>query len=337
MKFEIKHNLIVIIILVSFIALSIFWILFSFGIFTLNEISSQNAYIKAKSVDITSKINSKIIKINVKDFDKVKKGDILFELDDRIYKQNLLKAQANLSIQQNQLKIFNQQSKEFNIMIKQQEELIEGTKAIFFNAKKEYQRSKILMEKNAISKQSFDNTYANYLNNLHKLEEAKLSLEKTRQDYQLHLNNKDNINSQIELAKAEIELVKINLDDCKIKAPFDGVLGEILVSVGDYANKALVKEIDNNSYIILNLKETQLNYIKIGKEIQFKLDAYKDKFNGVISDISPATGSEFASVKIDNSIGNFIKITQKIPVKIEIIEKDNRIKPGMSVKVFIKK
>lgn len=337
MKFEIKHNLIVIIILVSFIALSIFWILFSFGIFTLNEISSQNAYIKAKSVDITSKINSKIIKINVKDFDKVKKGDILFELDDRIYKQNLLKAQANLSIQQNQLKIFNQQSKEFNIMIKQQEELIEGTKAIFFNAKKEYQRSKILMEKNAISKQSFDNTYANYLNNLHKLEEAKLSLEKTRQDYQLHLNNKDNINSQIELAKAEIELAKINLDDCKIKAPFDGVLGEILVSVGDYANKALVKEIDNNSYIILNLKETQLNYIKIGKEIQFKLDAYKDKFNGVISDISPATGSEFASVKIDNSIGNFIKITQKIPVKIEIIEKDNRIKPGMSVKVFIKK
>ena len=291
----------------------------------------------AKSVDITSKINSKITKINVKDFDIVKKGDILFELDDRIYKQNLLKAQANLSIQQNQLTIFNQQSKEFNITIKQQEELIKGAEAVFLNAKKEYQRSKILMEKNAISKQSFDNTYTNYLNNLHKLEEAKLSLEKTKQDYKLHLNKEDNINSQINLAKAEINLAKINLDDCKIKAPFDGVLGEILVSVGDYANKALVKEIDNNSYIILNLKETQLNYIKIGKEIQFKLDAYKDKFNGIISDISPATGSEFASVKIDNSIGNFVKITQKIPIKIEIKEKDNRIKPGMSVKVFIKK
>ena len=142
-------------------------------------------------------------------------------------------------------------------------------------------------------------------------------------------------------AKASLELAEIDLQNTRIIAPTDGQLGQIAVRLGAYvtAGTHLTPLVPPQHWVIANLKETQLATVRIGQPATFTVDALNsEKFSGTVQSISPATGVEFSAISPDNATGNFVKIAQRIPVRIAVDEGQKnlqRLRPGMSVQVTI--
>ena len=144
---------------------------------------------------------------------------------------------------------------------------------------------------------------------------------------------------QNRLAQAALELAQIDLANTRIVAPDAGQLGQLSVRKGAYvtAGTRLTSVVPDHKWIIANMKETQLADIRPGLPATFRVDALNGKrYNGHVEFISPAAGSEFSAISPDNATGNFVKIAQRIPVRIAIEADDMReLRPGMSVEVSI--
>ncbi|MDQ9204366.1 HlyD family secretion protein, partial [Cronobacter sakazakii] len=173
------------------------------------------------------------------------------------------------------------------------------------------------------------------------VEQASRQLEVSRQNLQSVIVNRASLEADVENARAALELAQIDLQNTRIIAPRDGQLGQIAVRQGGYvtAGTRLTSLVPPQNWVIANLKETQLADVKTGQSVTFTVDALNDeKFEGRVQSISPATGVEFSAITPDNATGNFVKIAQRIPVRIEVLgdaEKRARLRPGMSVQVTI--
>lgn len=173
------------------------------------------------------------------------------------------------------------------------------------------------------------------------IEQAKATLEMSRQDLQSTIVNRDSLLADVASAKAALELAQIDLQNTRIIAPTDGQLGQISVRLGAYvtAGTHLTSLVPPQHWLIANLKETQLAQVRVGQRVTFTVDALNsEKFTGTVQSISPATGVEFSAISPDNATGNFVKIAQRIPVRIAVDEgqkNGQRLRPGMSVQVTI--
>ena len=189
------------------------------------------------------------------------------------------------------------------------------------NAQKEFQRYTELLEQKAVTKQQYDNIKTNYEAAQARYEQVlrqknTTSLVKDEQTLRL-----DQTNAQIQLAEAALELARLNLSYTVITAPCDGVAGRKMIEEGQLIQPGqsvldLVNE--EEIWIIANYKETQTSNIKEGSVVEIVVDAVPDKvYKGVVKAISGATGASFSLFPQDNSAGNFVKIAQRIPIRIE--------------------
>ncbi len=173
------------------------------------------------------------------------------------------------------------------------------------------------------------------------IDQAKATLEMSRQDLQTVIVNRGSLEADVENAKAALELAQIDLQNTRIVAPRDGQLGQIAVRLGAYvaAGTHLTTLVPPQHWVIANIKETQLANLRVGQPVKFTVDALNDKaYQGRVESISPATGVEFSAITPDNATGNFVKIAQRIPVRIEVLgepEAYRLLRPGMSVQVTI--
>jgi membrane fusion protein (multidrug efflux system) len=147
--------------------------------------------------------------------------------------------------------------------------------------------------------------------------------------------------SQVEAAKAQLDLAKQNLGYTRITAAIDGFIGEKNVEVGQTVNAGttLLTLIPNHVYITANFKETQMGNMRVGQPVDIKVDAYKGAtFHGHVESINPASQNTYALVPAQNATGNFVKVTQRIPVRISIDDprSDMPLRPGMSVETSVK-
>jgi membrane fusion protein (multidrug efflux system) len=147
--------------------------------------------------------------------------------------------------------------------------------------------------------------------------------------------------SQVEAAKAQLDLAKQNLTYTRIVSPIDGYVGEKSVEVGQTINAGLtlMTLIPHNIYITANYKETQMGNMHVGQPVDIKVDAYKGvTFHGRVVSINPASQNSYALVPAQNATGNFVKVSQRIPVRISIDEQrsDMPLRPGMSVETYVK-
>ncbi|CCJ85813.1 HlyD family secretion protein [Cronobacter dublinensis 582] len=183
--------------------------------------------------------------------------------------------------------------------------------------------------------------YASAADGSASVEQAAAQLEVSRQNLQSVIVNRASLEADVANARAALELAEIDLQNTRIVAPRDGQLGQITVRQGGYvtAGTRLTSLVPPQHWIIANLKETQLADVKTGQRVTFTVDALNDeKFEGRVQSISPATGVEFSAITPDNATGNFVKIAQRIPVRIEVLgdaDKRARLRPGMSVQVTI--
>ncbi len=273
---------------------------------------------------LARKVNGYITAVNVKDFAIVQPGEVLFQIDDRIYKQRVHQAQATLAMKEAALRNNLQQRKSAEATIAKNEAALQNARA---------QNLKIQADLKRIQQLTADGSLS--------IRERDSALEMSRQDRESTIVNRDSLEADVASAKAALELAQIDLQNTQIIAPTGGQLGQISVRLGAYvsAGTHLTSLVPPQHWVIANLKETQLAEVRVGQPVTFTVDALNgETFHGKVQSISPATGVEFSAISPDNATGNFVKIAQRIPVRITVNDGQNnseRLRPGMSVQVTI--
>lgn len=309
--------------------------------FTRHSQFTDNAYVRGMTTFISPQVNGYITAVNVKDFDQVKPGDVLIQIDDRIYRQRVHQAQAQLAMKEAALNNNLQQRKSADAVIARNVAALANAKAQNLKSQADLKRVKELTSDGSLSIRERDAALASAAQGHADIEQAAATLEMSRQDRQTTIVNRASLEADVEGAKAALELAQIDLQNTRVTAPRDGQLGQISVRLGAYvtAGTHLTTLVPPQHWVIANVKETQLADLKVGQPATFSVDALNNEtFSGTVQSISPATGVEFSAISPDNATGNFVKIAQRIPVRITVNDGQKnagRLRPGMSVQVTI--
>lgn len=293
-----------------------------------NSVFTEDAQIDGHINPVSTKITSYIKEIRFQEHQTVHKGDTLVVLENDEYKIQVENALAALA-----------DAKAGNSVVRTEVEIarnsqniadanIEELKTRLENAEVNYKRFKDLMDKDAIAVYQFEQVKTEYesLKAKYKaLSAQKISSHLTTQE----TSRKTGINEAAILrAKASLDLAKLNLSYTVIVAPYDGILGRVSLEEGQLVQSGqqlfnIVR--DQQKWVTANYTENQMKQIALGKKVRLSVDAIPHVvFVGEIKAISEATGSKYSSIPVDNSTGNFVKVQQRIPVRIEF-SKDNKV------------
>ena len=303
------------------IAFILLIILAIFAVFYLVKemqyVSTDDAYVETTTVNVAPKVSGEILEVYVTDNQKVNAGDLVAIIDDADYKVKLAQANANYE----KIK-FDQANAKANL--KASESNIEL-------AKKDLERYTNLYEQGAVSKQTLDTAQVKY-------DGAKAGLTQAQQALFSDNNGKTVADANLLTAKAAKDKAELDLSYTKIYAPQSGTVSSRRVEKGMYVNvgSPLFTLVPEKVWVVANFKENQLRYMKPGQKVDIKVDTYPNHvFKGQIDSIQRASGAKSSLFPPENAVGSFVKIVQRIPVKIIFTEKihpeEFNIVPGMSV------
>jgi len=298
---------------------------------------TDNAYVKGYVTVLAPQVPGNVAEVAVKDYQKVKQGQLLVRIDDRIFQQKLAQAKAIDSSKKASLANSHQQEESALAKIRSAEAQIVSAKAALHKAVLNWERIHPLAEKGITSQSNADNARATLDQAKAAVDQANAAMEVARQDLQTILTAREGLIADVAGAEAAVQLARIDLDHSRIYAPRDGRVGEVGAKLGQYVSVGtqLMAVVPDDVWIIANYKETQLDHMKIGQPVSFSVDALGgQRMTGRVERFSPAAGSEFSVLKPDNATGNFTKVSQRIPVRIKIDpgqKNSDRLVPGMSV------
>ena len=280
---------------------------------------TDNAMIHQQIVPVNSRVQGYIKEIRFKEYQKVRKGDTLVVIDDADMRLNVARAKADYANALAGKSVAGRAVTSATANVAVSEASIEEAKVVMDMAATDLARYEKLLEKDAVTRQQYDAARTDY--------EAKKA------------------EAGIELAKALLETAELNLSYTVITAPCDGYTSRKEIQEGQLVQpgQTLVDIVDSSDiWVTANYKETQLQHILPGSSVEIEVDAVPGvKFKGTVSAISTATGSSLSLLPQDNSAGNFVKVRQRIPVRIEF-DKDNptaemnKLRAGMNVECCIK-
>ncbi|MBQ3576931.1 MAG: HlyD family secretion protein [Coprobacter sp.] len=305
---------------------------------------TDNAQVKQHIIPINSRVQGFIKEIRFEEYQEFKKGDTLAIIEDSEFRFRLAQAEADyynaVSGKSAMATAINTTSSN----IEAGDAAVAEAKVRMENAERDYIRYKNLFENDAVTKQQFDAMETNYV----ALKQRYEALKSQRQSTVLvKAEQGDRLNqteAAIRLAEAALDLAKLNLSYTVIIAPCDGVTGRKKIQVGQLIQpgQTITDFVDSGSkWVIANYKETQTANISVGNEVEIEVDAVPNVvFKGIVESVSQATGASFSLLPQDNSAGNFVKIEQRIPVKI-IFTDDNkaddmaRLRAGMNAECIV--
>ncbi|MBW8810613.1 MAG: HlyD family secretion protein [Lysobacter sp.] len=304
---------------------------------------------------VAPKVDGYVTAVLVQDFSAVKAGQVLVKLDDRIYAAKLAQARAALAVQRTNLANIepSRKSREANVASARAQRITADAQLV--NATAQLDRSTIdrrradaLVSDGSISERERDQTEGllRQAEAAHRqasavTEQASALEEAARQEVIAVGGNRQALESAVEASQAQVRLAEIDLENTQVKAPRDGVVGEVGVKLGQYVTPGmqLMALVPAQIWVIANFKESQTARICVGEAASMTIDAIPGvEMKGAVERLSPATGSEFSVIRTDNATGNFTKIPQRLPVRIRIDPADPRItrmRPGMSVIVAV--
>lgn len=290
------------------------------GVYIHNEMqyeSTDDAYVETTTVNVAPRVSGQIEDVFVTDNQHVKEGDLVAIIDDADYKIKLEQADSSfekIKLDQQNAKA-NQAAAESNIKL----------------AKKDLDRYKNLYEQGAVSKQTYDSAKVNYDN-------AQAGLTQANQALFSDKSGKTVADANLRTAKAAKDKAALDLSYTKIYAPQSGTVSSRRVEKGMYvtAGSPLFTLVPENVWVVANFKENQLRGMKPGQVVDIKIGTYPNKvFKGKIDSIQRASGAKSSLFPPENAVGSFVKIVQRIPVKIVFTENidpnEYNIVPGMSV------
>jgi membrane fusion protein, multidrug efflux system len=333
------------------------WFGVSKYIHSLHHEETDDAQVEANINPVIPKISGYVTEVRVKDNQKVKKGDTLLVLDDRDLKIELEQAEAALVTAQSNLtsaKASTSAAKAgiatYEASVKAAEAQIEAAQINVRRATQDYERYANLIKDHSITQQQFEQVQAakeTAEKQLQVLQEQKTQAFRQTGAITSQSNATSTqvgvVNSTIKQRQVDVDDAKLNLSYTVVTAPADGIISKVNVQAGQFlrAGQATFSVVqDNDIWVVANFKETQFNDLKIGQKVVIEIDAFPGhEFEAVLSSFSPATGSRFALLPPDNASGNFVKVVQRLPVKIEFTNKQDslvrQLKAGMNANVDV--
>lgn len=305
---------------------------------------TDNAQVKQLIVPVNSRVQGFIKKIYFDEYQEVHKGDTLVLIEDAEFRFRLAQAEADY---QNALSGKTVMTSTINTTqnnIAVSDAGVREAKVRLDNAEREYYRYKNLLEQDAVTKQQYDAMKTNYEALKARYELLVRQKQSTALVKQEQTKRLDQTDAGIKLAEAALELARLNLSYTVIIAPCDGTTGRKEVQEGllIQPGQTVVDLVDRNEkWVMANYKETQMANILEGQSVDIEADALPGIiFKGTVKSISRATGASFSLIPQDNSAGNFVKIEQRIPVRIEFSEENKqedmeRLCAGMNVECIV--
>ena len=325
------------------IGIAIVW-----GVYTYYQLDKQlytnDAQVEEYINPVNTRIPGYLKEVRFNDHQRFKKGDTLVTIDDREYRIAVEQAEAAWLSARASKEVTASAVTTVSSSRNVEDANIRSLDARLWNASQNMHRYEALLKDGAATQQQYDQQLTEYTS----LMEQRKALEKQRTTTDLstaETNRRIPVNeAEIKRAHAAMDLAALNLSYTIITAPYDGVTGRRNIQEGQAVTtgQTLLSFVRSNSkWVVANYKETQVTHLQIGQKMILTVDGIGDKeFEGKIVAISEATGSRYSAIPVDNSTGNFVKVRQRIPVRIEFTDKNNasdlsRLIAGMNVEVRI--
>jgi membrane fusion protein, multidrug efflux system len=305
---------------------------------------TDDARVDRHIVPVNTRVQGFIKEIRFSDYEHVHKGDTLVIIDDSEYRLRLAQAKSDLerSISGKSTDAASLKTIENNVTV--YDSSIEEAEENLKNAKNDYVRYKALIEKDAVTRQQFDAAETRY-------KTAKARYQQVlRQRKSVNLGKEEQAgrlgqsSAMVQTATAALELAELNLSYTVIVAACDGRIGRKDINEGQLVQpgQLLARIVDDNGvWVIADYRETQLKHIAVGNEVKIKADAIPGReFRGRVEALSSATGSAWLSSPVNNATGNFVKVEQRVPVRIELLDLDEAdsqaLLAGLNVETEVK-
>jgi len=297
--------------------------------------STDDAFVEGRLISVAPKASGHIVKLYVNDNDNVKAGQLIAQIDKKDYeaKVNQLEASLNEAIAEADVSV--SEIDKSQALLAQSAEGLDSAKSKLDFAKKDFARYSALNKDGICTKQEYDSSKtrlevanSNYNEAIEKQKSMDSSLKSSKAKNEAAAAN-------IQKLEAELEIAKLNLSYTDIYAPQDGSVSSRNVEVGNYVNvgQPIMSIVSPEVWIVANFKETQVGNMKKGQDVTVKIDTFGGKkFKAKVDSIQRASGAKASLFPPENAVGSYIKIVQRIPVKIIFTEdySDFNIVPGMS-------
>jgi membrane fusion protein (multidrug efflux system) len=330
---------------------------------------TNDAYVRGDLTPLSTKVAGLVREVKVNDYQQVRKGDLLVQLDDDDYKAQLAQAAAGVeaakaALENNRRQRQLQDSKieralagidQANAQIAAAQAGKDAVQADVTRTRAERNRQEALVRTNSTTQQKveaavadeqrFTGQYASReadLSQAHTLLRSnELAAEAERRGKAVLESQESQFVADLHAKEAALEVARVNLGYARILAPADGTVGERQVRPGQLVSPGtqVMSFVENIRWVAANFRETQLTNIKVGDVAEIRVDVYPDQvFKGRVLEISPASGSQFALLPPDNATGNFTKVVQRVSVKIALDDSTlaSKLRPGLSAVVTVR-
>ena len=300
---------------------------------------TENAQVKQHIVPVNARVQGFVKEVRFDEYSEVKRGDTLLVIEPAEFNYRVAQAEAAYLNATADKQAMKKVISTTNTNLAVTEASIKEANIHLANAERNYKRFDKLLAQNAVTRQQYDDVKTHYeaaKARCEMLNQQKRSIEAVRAEQTTRLDQNE---AGIRVAEASLELARLNLSYTVIVAPSDGITGRKDIHEGQLVQpgQTIVNIVSRtDKWVMANYKESQIANIKVGCEVEMEIDAIPDhKFSGVVTSISGATGASFSLIPQDNSSGNFVKIEQRIPVRIDFADNDaeamSRVGAGMNV------
>jgi membrane fusion protein (multidrug efflux system) len=311
-----------------------------FYVFNQNHEETNDAQVEQYVTPIMSRITGYVQEVRFDENQFVHKGDTLVIIDNREYKSKLNVALADV-----------QSAKQSSVVAERNvattasstvigESQLAGAKTNLWKTKLEYERYQALVKDEAATSQQLEKVKADYESAQAHFQEMRDRIQSSNLSTSQAQANVPASQTNIASKQAVADNAALFLSYTIITAPYDGWVGKRTLQPGQLVKEgqSLLSIVSKEKWITANFKETQLQYLTVGQEVRIQADALNDKeFTGIIKSLSPASGARFSLLPPDNATGNFVKIEQRIPVRIQLKETDKHadfLRAGMNITVI---
>lgn len=316
-KIKVGYNLFVILLLTAIIVYA-----FSHFVHIGNTEYTDDAQVQRHITPVNTRVQGFIKEIRFEEYQPVHRGDTLVVLEDAEYRLQVAQAEANRDAAQRGSTVITAGMTTTESNVRAATSAIQEAKVDMDNAKSDYDRYTALLAKDAVTRQEYDNMKARYESAKARFDQATANRASTRLLRSEQAERLSQNNSDIDVAEAALNLARLNLSYTIIVATADGVMGRKSIHVGELVQpgQQLARIVDTDDvWVIANYRESQMKHIAIGNSVSFTADALPGKqYNGEVESLSPATGAAYSTVPADNATGNFVKVEQRIPVRIRL-------------------
>jgi membrane fusion protein (multidrug efflux system) len=305
--------------------------------------TTEDAYIKGDITPLSAKVEGYVRKVAVSDFQHVRKGDLLVEIEDDDYRARLAQAEAALAGAEAAIQNVKSHKAQQRAQVAQAVSAVAATQADVERTALEAERQRALSATTYGTQQRLELAIADQKRLKANLARDEAELEAQRRGMAVLDTQELELRADLRAKRAAVDLANITLGYTRIMAPVDGVVGERGVRAGQYVRPGVqvisVVPLDS-VWVVANYKETQLTRMMPGQRATITVDSFPGKtVEGLVDSLAPASGSQFSLLPPDNATGNFTKVVQRIPVKIVLMPGHalaGRLRPGMSVVATIR-